>query len=655
MRLILLVTILIFLPSLVLAQSNFNFQCLSLKSGTKSTFCFTKPKDGTVEDFSSFEKYSYEEFGTPEDLENSLKVGDYSEIYYQKKRELLAGSRAQSDEIEFVHEFDVVCTQAKDTSQCQSNNAPDDFLLSTFGEMKELVLSSQGSMNSNFAQEEKESEELGYVDYEKTCPLKAGWIPVSENNVCKINVQMKCDKGMSACHPTFYGENICVETSLLSHKTCKEEIEDVEPETLARDLLLNKQADSFDVAFTEVQTHCFFAEENENDECELISFAEEIRDELYDLERLGENTETTTNRINNDTGPIEKVADEKKTIFLGENGNVIVTYEDTDKTIEGHEIKKHSKAIIKDGGKTYKYLLTESAIDILKGGDGARLEYGDKLTLVETIIGTDFEIPVILDSKRIEPLKEFLEKCIEIIQSFFQKGVDLRLPKWQNFLKNQADLTLHRLMWTYLTSESEKEEVEEKVIDFLEEKLLNTDNSTKDRFDAIINDDHKTRRFLPAVLELVIDINQKQEKYKNSVDKQAFLFSSSDIYLLEIFANWEISQKYQAASAIDSVNYSGLVNKLYGDLNNKNNRLNQKEIEEYITSLSQKFKRDLREIVGTKCIDEEGLVCKVNIDRESILNEFMKDFSNINRYMMSGFLQREDSIKYLQESKIKIK
>ncbi len=332
----------------------------------------------------------------------------------------------------------------------------------------------------------------------------------------------------------------------------------------------------------------------------------------------------------------------------------------TSRIIPGHKEEKHHHVEFKDGLKKYEYIITDKDFEFLTKGKPTDVKFK------KAILFDDGFFPQELASEKAEAPTNILRRCLEIIKLFFQEKIDLKDKKWQRFLKDHADLTLHRVAWGFLKSGNEKGPLEDKIISLLKKKMDPKNKDIREKFDALLTMNKKSRNFIQKSLSLMREIIIEQSGNKRE-EEQPFLLSSSDLTMLEILAqNEELLTEEEGGgfnhrflpkekSEKQSIlNLTTLVNSGYlhskSALKDEEHKIkNMAYLKNYLESLSNKFKNNIQNIVETKCVDDLDLVCKLQKEKTSIVDDLMQDYSQIKNWALEGLLMRSDtqnSLKY---------
>jgi hypothetical protein len=238
--------------------------------------------------------------------------------------------------------------------------------------------------------------------------------------------------------------------------------------------------------------------------------------------------------------------------------------------------------------------------------------------------------------------------CLEALSTYLNNK-DFSHSDVESFLKIQSSLTLHRLSWSQLNSNSPKNELEKNILNLIKQKYDGHSDIAKE-FDQI---NIKSRNFLAKALPYVYEILNKQSSMIGN-DTAAFKINLSDLKMIEILASfeelgddnkWDHRQFETDKKSNNIVNYTTLINSAYkhsdhkikssDDIDKNNNFLVN-----LLPEMNKKLELQIKQIIFNSCIEQEGLSC---VDSQARVEEvFTRDFDLIYSSLMSTISSYKD-------------
>ena len=240
-----------------------------------------------------------------------------------------------------------------------------------------------------------------------------------------------------------------------------------------------------------------------------------------------------------------------------------------------------------------------------------------------------------------------VNQCINSLSDFVNnESNDEALTE---FMAIQGKLTMHRLAWANINSDTPKEKLEENILKLIQEKYKDKYDELAVKFDSVPK---RSRNFLAKALPIVKDILNEQAQI-DDVNKEAFLLNIGDLKMLEIVAEYEAvkdnsydAKMYKSEDISNSIiNFATVINSSYQKSEHKLESdediiKNKNLLTHLLSEMEQSWRKQLFTIIYSACYEPEGLSCKQAFD--SIHRDIEQDLDAIMAALMNNIISRSD-------------
>lgn len=239
-------------------------------------------------------------------------------------------------------------------------------------------------------------------------------------------------------------------------------------------------------------------------------------------------------------------------------------------------------------------------------------------------------------------------QCLEALNTYLNNKDFSQLDK-EAFLKIQSQLTLHRLSWAQLNSNSPTHRLEQNILKLIRKKYDEHPEIAQE-FDNI---NIKSRNFLSKSLPFVYEELNEQSALLET-ESQPYKLNIGDLKMIEIIASfeelnnsdvWDHRQFSSLKTKNSIVNYTSLINSAY--LNSPHKLEDKKDLEDNIEfladllpDLNDKLERQIKNIILNACVEQEGLDCVAA--QEKVEEIFSKDFDTIYASLLTNISTYKD-------------